>query len=484
MINWVHRSTRGWSYGGGITDPRTGEVIKGNVTLGSLRVRQDFTIGDGLIPQYAGNACLADMSPEPDYLAALDPSADATAMSLARIRQLAAHETGHTLGFGHNFAASSYGRASVMDYPAPWVEIKDGKLDLSNAYATGIGEFDKFSVKFAYEQFAPGANEATELEQVLEDGVAQGMLYIQDSDARPLGSAHPMASLWDNGTDAVATLKHEMEVRRIGLSQFGLTTVPVGTPLSELELKLLPRSRHHRYQASAASKSFGGGYVSYAVRTPAGPHPTRVAEVVPAATQKAALQALLATLDVDALRIPERILRLIPPTASGYGGGTAERFDKRTDPTFDPLGAAGIAADVTVTALLQRERAARAVEQHGRDAAVPGFGDIVSALVQHTWAGAAPADGYGQSIQETVQAVVVQRLMDLAADTGASAQVRAQATAGLRRIKTLTATNASAQAAAVREDITRFLSRPAETYKKTDPLPTPPGEPIGGRGGR
>ncbi len=485
MINWVHRSTRGWSYGGGITDPRTGEIIKGNVTLGSLRVRQDFAIGSGLIPQYAeGMACLADMSPEPDYLAALDPEADATAMSLARIRQLAAHETGHTLGFGHNFAASSYGRASVMDYPAPWVDIKDGKLDLSHAYATGIGEFDKFAVTFAYAQFAPGVNEGAELEKILEDGVAHGMLYIQDSDARPLGSAHPEASLWDNGADAVATLKHELDVRRIGLSQFGLTMIPVGTPLSELELKLLPLYLHHRYQAIAAAKSIGGVYFTYAVRTAAGPNPARVAEMVPAAQQKGALQALLTTLDVDTLRIPERILRLIPPTASGYGGGTAERFDRHTDPTFDPLGAASIAADITITALLQRERAARSIEQHGRDAAIPGFGDVVSGIVQRTWGGATPADGYGQAVQETVQDLVVQRLMDLAADMQASPQVRAQAAAGLRRVKNMTATIATAHATAAREDVTRFLSRPAETYKKADPLPTPPGEPIGGRGGR
>jgi hypothetical protein len=485
MINWVHRSTRGWSYGGGITDPRTGEIIKGNVTLGSLRVRQDFTIGSGLIPQYAeGMACLADMSPEPDYLAALDPAADATAMSLARIRQLAAHETGHTLGFGHNFAASSYGRASVMDYPAPWVDIKDGKLDLSNAYATGIGEFDKFAVKFAYEQFAPGANEAQELEKILEDGVAHGMLYIQDSDARPLGSAHPEASLWDNGSDAVATLKHELEVRRIGLSQFGLTMIPIGTPLSELELRLLPLYLHHRYQAIAAAKSIGGVYFTYAVRTAEGPNPSRVAEIVPAAQQKAALQTLMTTLDVDTLRIPERILQLIPPTASGYGGGTAERFEKHTDPTFDPLGAASIAADLTLTALLQRERAARTIEQHGRDGAIPGFGDVVSAIVARTWGGARPADGYGQAVQETVQNVVVQRLMDLAADMQASPQVRAQAAAGLRRIKTMTSAIATPHATAAREDIGRFLARPADTYKKTEPLPTPPGEPIGGRGGR
>jgi len=484
MINWVHRSTRGWSYGGAITDPRTGEIIKGNVTLGSLRVRQDFTIGSGLIPQYlAENACLADMSPEPDYLAALDPGADAAAMSLARIRQLAAHETGHTLGFGHNFAASSYGRASVMDYPAPWVDIKDGKLDLSSAYATGIGEFDKFSVKYAYAQFPPGANEAAELEKIIEDGVAHGMLYVQDSDARPLGSAHPMASLWDNGTDSVATLRHELEVRRIGLTRFGLGLIPVGTPLSELEVKLLPLYLHHRYQAIAAAKSVGGVYFTYAVRTPSGPNPGKVAEIVPGATQKAALEALLETISVDTLRIPERILQMIPPTASGYGGGTAETFERRTDPTFDAIGAATIAADVTITALLQPQRAARTIEQHGRDATVPGFGDIVSALVQHTWSAARPSDGYGDAIQEAVQSLLVERLMDLAADTQASPHVRAQASAGLRRIKSLTGAVATAHAAAVREDITRFLARPADTFKKTNPLAMPPGEPIGGKGG-
>jgi len=484
MINWVHRSTRGWSYGGGIVDPRTGEFIKGNVTLGSLRARQDFTLAAGMIPQYiAGTACLADMSPEPDYLAALDPSADGTAMALARIRQLAAHETGHTLGFEHNFAASTYGRASVMDYPAPWVDIKNGKLDLSNAYATGIGEFDKFAVKFAYSQFAPGANEAAELEKIVEDAVAHGMLYIDDPDARPVSSAHPLASLWDNGSDPVATLKHELEVRKIGLSQFGVTSIPVGTPLSELELKLLPLYLHHRYQAVAAAKSVGGVYFTYAVRTAAGPSPNRVAEVVPATQQKAALQALLDTISVDTLRIPERILQLVPPTASGYGGGTAEEFEKRTDPVFDPIGAATIAADITIGALFDRMRAARAVEQHGRDAAIPGFAEIVNAVVQRTWASPKPADGYGVAIQEAVQSLVVQRLMEVASDASATTAVRAQASAGLRRIKILAAAP-TAHAAGTREDITRFLTRPAEPFKKTDPLPTPAGEPIGGKGGR
>lgn len=487
MINWVDRSSRGWSYGDSIADPRTGEIIKGNVTLGSLRVRQDYTIASGLIPQFAETGdpfeCLAGLSPDPSDLAALDPATDAKALALARIRQLAAHETGHTLGFGHNFAASSYNNGSVMDYPAPWVDIRDGKLDLSHAYSTGIGEFDKFAVTYAYAQFPPGADEHAELEKLLEDGVAHGMLYIQDSDARPLSAAHPLASLWDNGSDPVATLKHEIDVRRIALAEFGLKTIPVGAPLSELQEKLLPLYLHHRYQAIAASKSVGGVYFTYAVRTPSGPNPSRVAEIVPAGTQKAALHALLETLSVDFLRIPERILDLIPPTASGYGGATAEPFDSRTDPTFDPIGAATIAADLTITALLQPQRAARTIEQHGRRPAIPGFGTIVTALVQRTWGGARPSDPYGQAIADAVQDLMTERLMDLASDGDASPQVRSYAAAGLRQIKAIAARSTGAHELAAREDIARFLARPAETFKKTSPLSTPPGEPIGGRGG-
>ncbi len=269
MINWVHRSSRGWSYGGSVVDPRTGEILKGNVTLGSLRIRQDYMLGSGMVPQSAESAATPDMHadhfacdfgalPELDYLADLDPASDAVAMSLARIRQLSAHETGHTLGFAHNFAASTYGRASVMDYPAPAVGVKDGHLDLSDAYGTGIGAFDKFSVTYAYAQFAPGADEERELQKIVAGGIAGGMLFISDEDARPAGAAHPLASLWDNGADPVATLRHEMEVRRVGLSQFGLGSIPDGTPLSMLEAKLLPLYLHHRYQLQAAVKTVGG----------------------------------------------------------------------------------------------------------------------------------------------------------------------------------------------------------------------------------
>jgi hypothetical protein len=502
MINWVHRSTRGWSYGASVSDPRTGEIIKGNVSLGSLRVRQDYMLGTGLVSTYQnrgqgedfhlaeasfGDVCDAAVSPDAGYLATLDAATDAEAMSIARIRQLSAHEVGHTIGLAHNFAASTYGRASVMDYPAPLVEIKNGRVDLSNAYARGIGEYDKFAIQYAYAQFPTGANEAAELEKLLSEN-ADRMLFISDSDARPAGAAHPLASLWDNGDDPVAMLRHEMKVREIGLKDFGLNNVPVGTPLSMLEAKLIPLYLHHRYQLQAAVKSVGGVYYSYAVKTAKGPSPKRVNEVVSAAKQRDALHAVLETLDVQALAIPPHLLALIPPRAFGFGGVNTELLGKRTDPTFDPIGAATIAAELAVSGLLQHQRAARLIEFHSRDAANPDFKEVIDALMAKTWKAPAPKDAYHAAVMSAVQSVVVRRLMETAANDDAMPQVRATATEALRQLSAMLKLPGRVRAAdaaharATRDDIERFLNRPDETMKKSAPLPTPPGDPIGSKG--
>lgn len=493
MINWVHRSSRGWSYGGSVTDPRTGEIIKGNVTLGSLRIRQDYLIGTGLIAPFKNNnqgegenLCEFGMFPDAEYLADVDPATDSVAMSVARIRQLSAHETGHTLGLAHNFAASAYGRASVMDYPAPMVEIKNGKLDLSNAYAVGIGSYDKFAIRYAYSEFAPGANEAAELERILQEGIAAGMLFISDADARPPGAAHPLANLWDNGDDPIAMLKHEMEVRRIGLSEFGLNNVRTGTPLSLLEAKLLPLYLHHRYQLQAAVKSVGGVYYTYAVKSASGSSPAKVIEAVPAARQREALNAVLDTIKTDALVIPSRILDLIPPRAFGYEGGTTELFARRTSPVFDPVSAAQVAADFAVSGLLEQNRAARLMILHARNGANPDFKEVVEALIARTWKTPAPADAYQAAIARAVQSLVVTRLMDLAADDDASPQVRGVASEALRNLSAMLNAAASApvdksHARATRDDIERFLTRPDATRKQTAPLAAPPGDPIGSK---
>ena len=488
MINWVHRSTRGWSYGSSITDPRTGEIIKGNVTLGSLRVRQDFMLGTGMVPPYKNNGqadlCELGFIPELAYLADLDPATDSAAMSIARLRQLSAHEVGHTIGLAHNFAASTYGRASVMDYPAPLVEIKGGKLDLSNAYGRGIGAYDKFAIKYAYSHFPAGANEAAELERILQEGVTSGMLFISDSDARPPGAAHPLANLWDNGGDPVGMLRHEMQVRRIGLADFGLANIPAGTPLSMLEAKLLPLYLHHRYQLQAAVKTLGGLYYTYAVKTAAGPSPARVQEVVPAARQRDAMNAVLDTIKIEELVIPDRVLQLIPPRAFGYGGGTTELFSKRTSPVFDPVAVATIAADLAITGLLEPSRAARLIEFHSRNQSNPDFKEAVDALISRTWKMAAPASAHHAAIQRAVQSLTVTRLMDLAANADAAPQVRAVATEALRELEAMLklpapAGTAAASRRATRDDIERFLARPDQPRKQTTPLPTPQGDPIG-----
>jgi hypothetical protein len=494
VINWVHRSTRGWAYGSSITDPRTGEIIKGVVTLDSQRIRQDNLIGTGLVPvsgegtRGSGSGCeLGATGDDAEYLAQLDPSVDAARMSLARIRQLSAHEVGHTLGLAHNFAASTYGRGSVMDYPAPLVEITNGRLDLTNAYAAGIGAYDKFAITYAYAQFPAGADEAAGLERIVTEGIGAGMLFISDADARPAGAAHPLANLWDNGADPVAMLRHEMEVRRIALAQFGLGNIPQGTPLSLLEAKFLPLYLHHRYQLQAAVKSVGGLYYTYAVKTAAGvPSPPEVQRIVPAARQREALAAVLDTIKVEELTVPTRILQLIPPRAFGYEGGTQELFAKRTDPAFDPVAAAVVSADLAVTRLLEPRRAARLIQFHSLDRANPHFEEVTNALSARTWGAQVPADAYQASVLRAVQSLLVTRLIDLAADDDASPQVRAVATNALRHLMLRRLKEAAPEGAgwdahwrATAEDIERFLERPDAPRKRTPPPPTPPGDPIG-----
>lgn len=495
MINWVHRSTRGWSYGASVSDPRTGEIIKGNVSLGSLRIRQDVMLGTGMIPATSAmgdveQQCEAAYSPEVDYLAiatAGDPATDSSAMALARIRQLSAHEVGHTLGFSHNFAASSYNRGSVMDYPAPWVEIKNGKLDLSNAYAVGMGEFDKFSVKFAYTEFPAGTDEKAALEKILQQGIAAGMLFIDDGDARGVGTAHPLASVWDNGADAIATLKHEMDVRRIGLKNFGLNSIATGQPLSALEAKLLPLYLHHRYQLVAAAKSVGGLYFTYAVKTTTGPSPGKFREIVPSDRQRAAIKAILDTIKVEELAIPQSTLNLIPPVATGFEGGTAEYFSRRTDPSFDSLAAASIAAEMAIGALLEPSRAARLVDFHAQNPANPDLSEVIREIFTATWKAPTPSNAYQSAVQRTVQSVVIRELIELAGNENAAEQVRAIANESLRVMMSelkkvgMVEANDLAHRKMLAEEIERFLNRPDVTRKRTAPLPTPPGDPIGSR---
>ena len=333
VIQWVHRATRGWSYGYGVTDPRTGEIIKGHVTLGSLRVRQDFLIATGLTAPYqAGNS---------------DTSA-AKAMALARIRQLSAHEVGHTLGLIHNFAGSANGRSTVMDYPHPLVDLRDGKPALSQSYREGLGEWDHYAIAYGYGDYSPA-----QLSDLVKTAKQQGLEYMADDDARPAGGVSATGHLWDNGSDPVAELTRLGTVRQAALTQFGLDNIASNRPLSSLQEALVPIYLLHRYQVEAASKLVGGAYYEYEVK---GEHaqPKGFRWVEPARQQQA-VQALLATLSPDYLQLPESLLALIPPKAYSDSNGR-ESFSGRYGLAFDPLSAAEASANHTLALLLHPQR--------------------------------------------------------------------------------------------------------------------------------
>ena len=437
VINWVHRSTRGWSYGAGVTDPRTGEIIKGHVLLGSLRIRQDVLLARGLMAEYDE----------------LDPKTSPSLMALARIRQLSAHEVGHTLGLDHNMAASTNNRASVMDYPAPYVKIVDGALDLSEAYTVGVGPYDVAAIKYAYQ---PVANDAE-----LDALAAATPLFVSDPHSRAVGAAHPLGSVWDNGGDPVAMLRHEVEVRRIALARFGMRNLEKGAPLSSLEEKLLPLYLHHRYQLEAAAKSLGGVSYTYGAGDPP--------RIVPAARQREALRAVMATLEPSFLEIPKRIRELLPPPSYAWGDANTELFPRRTDPVFDPMAAAMTSADVTISALLDPARAARLTQQESNVT----LREVLNALIDN-----AARQG---PITRGTRTVLLVRLAGLANNREADPQARAEASDALRRLSArLTAVSDTAETAhrrATQDEIARFLARPESWQAPLLPA-IPPGPPI------
>ncbi len=345
VIQWVHRSTRGWSYGASVTDPRTGEIVKGHVSLGSLRVRQDYLIAQGLIDAYR-----ADGTADPRLLK----------FALARLRQLSAHEVGHTLGLAHNFAASGNDRASVMDYPHPLVELDvDGEqIVLDGAYATGIGRWDVRAIRYGYGDFAPAA-EADSLAAIVRGNAERGLDYLSDADARPVGGASPRAHLWDNGADATAELARVSELRRFALDRLDANNLAPGRPLAELESVLVPVYLAHRYQVEACAKTVGGVQYGYAVNDASAPGVAPVAK----AEQEAALAALLETLRPGFLALPETLSNLIAPLPPGYARDR-ELFASYTDPVLDPWAAAEASVDQTLTYLLAPERITRVLEQH------------------------------------------------------------------------------------------------------------------------
>jgi hypothetical protein len=469
VIEWTPRATRGWSYGTAISDPRTGEIINGHVNLDALRIRQVFLIAQGLLDPFGK---------DPTALAR------ANAMALARIRQLAAHETGHTLGLMHNFAASIVNRASVMDYPPPTVTVDaNGMPDVSKAYAVGIGAWDKVAIAYGYTDLPAGANELQALDKILDDAFSGGLLYLTDQDARPPGSASPVAHLWDTGSNALDGLQQVMAVRQTALKNLSENAIRQHTPMATLEDVLVPVYLYHRYQVTAVSKLIGGLNYSFDLRGSVKQNPS----IVPAAQQRQALRAVLATLSPSLLEVPQSLLNIIPPRPPEYPS-SHENFARRTSPAFDAVAPAEAAVEIVVGLLLQPERAQRMIEYHARDTGQPGFDELLDELLSATWK-AQPASGYDGAIQRSVNSVVLSHLMALAANDKASGEVRALALLKLDELKTwVVSQQAQIKDAPTRAEfffaqnqIERFEKNPAEVHM-TAPATPPAGDPIGADG--
>ncbi len=463
LIQWVHRSTRGWSYGASVTDPRTGEILKGKVTLGSLRVRQDFLIAQGFLGNYE-----ADSSKVKEI----------TQMSLDRLKQLAAHEIGHTLGLPHNYISSTGGRASVMDYPHPLIDYANGKFDLSRAYATGIGEYDKASIIWGYQDFPTSVNEKDELEKIVQRTLQKGLRFLTDQDARPEGSVSPTTHLWDNGGDATTELKRVMELRKIALRDFTEKKITKGTPMANLEEVLVPMYMFHRFQVEATSKVLGGVDYNFALRGDG----QIVLEPVPANKQREAFDALMRTLTPEFLAVPEHILKMIPPRAFRYDANPRETFKRYTGLAFDPLAPAEAAAGLTLRMLLNPERCARLVSQKVLKSDLPTFLEITKEMTKRLWKKPEMLNNssYYAQIDRMVAMQYLDHLMKLANNKETAVEVRMNAYAAIIDIKVWVNTrffvgDGFAQLAILK--IKQFEENP-EAIISSNPLTPPDGQPI------
>jgi hypothetical protein len=460
VVNWVHRSTRGWSSGGSVTDPRTGEILKGTVTLGSGRVRQDYLLAEGLLSPYETGT---ETPPELEEWA------------LARLRQLSAHEIGHTLGFAHNYYDSELGRISVMDYPHPLVTLNpDGSLDYSEVYDVGMGDWDYVAIAYGYQDYPDGVDEKEELQKILNDAWDRDNIFLSGD-----ASLHPKVDVWSNGNDAAVELERMMAVRSAAMSRFGEKAIKLGRPLSEIEKVLVPLYLHHRYQIDAAGSMIGGVDYIYSLR---GDGRTPFSHVS-GADQRRALGSLLGVIDPTELALPKQLIERIPPRPSGFRGGR-EYFPRWTGGMFDVITPAVVLADHTLRSILDNSKAARIVEQSALDPTIPGLGEVLDELFGAVF-GAEVANPYEAEISRAVEWVAVTRVMGLAGGA-AMPQVRAIA---LKKLEDQREALEGMMASADDSDaahysllsgtIERFLKDPTTAPSLPPPPVAPPGAPIG-----
>ncbi|MDP5031194.1 MAG: zinc-dependent metalloprotease [Paraglaciecola sp.] len=460
VIQWVHRATRGWSYGSSVIDPRTGEILKGHVTLGSLRVRQDYLIALGLTSPFS-----EDASKDKNVNTQVQKD-----MALARIRQLSAHEVGHTLGIAHNFSASEYGRESVMDYPHPQVSIKNGQISLDDAYAIGMGAWDNYVIAYGYQDFPAEVDEYSALTALVKQARDKGYRYQSDPDARPSHAANPSGNLWDNGADAVAELARINEIRELALSNFGLKSLKAGSSLASLEETLVPIYLLHRYQLDAVAKLVAGVEYEYELKgdysTPKGAVPVGLDQ------QKAAIKALIETIDPKYLAIPNSVVQLITPKAYGESRNR-ESFKGRSGLTFDPISAGESAASYTLGLLLKAERLNRLAQQAEQQRGLPDVQSVLSQIFAASIQGRASSE-----LAQRINFVVLDAVVRASLQSNLAPEVRADVELQLTNLYGWLKNNK-------RNPHNKIMAKQLEQYWQSGEwqslfsvLPLPPGSPI------
>ena len=409
VIQWVHRSTRGWSYGASVVDPRTGEIIKGHVSLGSLRIRQDYMIAQALTR---------------DPFISEENNNKMLELAISRIRQLSAHEIGHTIGFAHNFAASTNNRASVMDYPHPLVDIKDDEIVFDDAYDTGIGEWDKVTVAYSYSDFKIDEDEGYELNKILENSTKDGLRFITDYDARSVDGSHAYAHLWDNGDTAYSGLDKVIEIRKKAIQNFSENNAKKGTPNSVLEDIFVPLYFFHRYQTEATAKIIGGMDYNYSL---VGDNQNEF-HYLDKDTQLEALNSLIKTLSPSFLAIPKDKLKLFPPRAFGYPR-TRESFKSNLGVAFDPFSVSETSADMTLSLILRPKRLNRLILQHSLNNSNLSLDDLYNFILKRTIllkTNNLPSidDSYYEEVQHIVNVTLLKNLFKVINDSSTFSQVK------------------------------------------------------------
>jgi hypothetical protein len=461
VVQWVHRSTRGWSYGASVVDPRTGEIIKGHVSLGSLRIRQDYLIAQALL---GATNKTGDENP-------------LLQMALARIRQLSVHEIGHTLGFTHNFASSYNDRASVMDYPHPYVKLTNDKIDLSDVYATGIGEWDKVAIAYSYQDFKKGTNEKKALNEILQKAIDRGLLFISDRDARAAGGAHINAHLWDNNTNAAKELDRVLKVRAHAIENFSENNIKLGEPYAMLEDVFVPLYFFHRYQVEATSKLIGGMFYTYAQRG----DKQKIVSPIDPKLEKEALKSILNSFSVETLKIPKRILNFFPPRPNGFER-TRESFKSKNGLSFDALSAASTATELVMSFLFHPERASRMVQQKALSEKNIGLDELIDKVINASFK-IKHSNTYDFEIQQSINHVILQALLELASSDKATFQSKSIV---LEKVKGLKNWFVTSQQKTINSSYTNgyiaiidsFLKNPSKFKKELSPK-IPAGSPIG-----